>query len=437
MQPPEKFKDYAAFAARQVRWKLAREPVERELLCHLMDQRDALVDAGMEPEAAEAESLRLTGDAVEIGEELDRIHRPRPQKGMLLLTGLLLALGLAVQVFIELRIDRTHFYLNLTAWVLGAIACAAIYHMDFTLLARKPLLTYGAVTLSVLAASLCARKVNGVSVTAAYLALLLPVGYAALLCRLRNGGWFGVLFAFLGLLPPMFASMTVPSIFGAAATALTGAVLLISALRRDWFGLKGKRGTALWTSLGVLVFCAAACVMLVSRSPGAAERLGVVFQPERDPNGMGYRTLLIREALQGARFFGTGTLAAPERALTLFDWRSDFLLTLLIHEVGWCAAGAVLLAFGAFFALAFRKALRIGSLSGRMFALAVLAVLLAETLVYLAANLGFVLLLSPALPLMSPGGAQLVVNLALIGLLLSTLRGGALPETMKEKPVLN
>ena len=78
MQQPDNFKAYAALVCEQLRWKRARPVVEREIETHLRDQYDALVKDGLPEEQAVEESIRQMGDAVEIGADLDRVHRPKP-----------------------------------------------------------------------------------------------------------------------------------------------------------------------------------------------------------------------------------------------------------------------------------------------------------------------------------------------------------------------
>lgn len=79
---------YLDAVAEQIRWKRAKPVVLSELEQHLEDQRDTFAFEG----CANAEQLAVEemGDPVSVGAELDRIHRPKPQWGLLALTVLLL-----------------------------------------------------------------------------------------------------------------------------------------------------------------------------------------------------------------------------------------------------------------------------------------------------------------------------------------------------------
>ena len=80
----ETIREYLDTVQEQIRWKRARPVVVRELEQHLTDQRDAFLEEGNTPEAAERLAVEEMGDPVFVGTELDRVHRPKPQWGLLL-----------------------------------------------------------------------------------------------------------------------------------------------------------------------------------------------------------------------------------------------------------------------------------------------------------------------------------------------------------------
>lgn len=87
---------YLDTVAAQIRWKRARAMVTWELARHLEDQRSAFAAAGY----ANAEQLAVEemGDPVSVGVDLDCIHRPKPQWGLLALTILLALTGVLLRI---------------------------------------------------------------------------------------------------------------------------------------------------------------------------------------------------------------------------------------------------------------------------------------------------------------------------------------------------
>ena len=84
MPEPDRIRTYLETAGEQIRWERARRVVIPELRQHLEDQRDAFAAEGQEE--AERLAVEEMGDPVSVGAELDRIHRPKPQCGLLALS---------------------------------------------------------------------------------------------------------------------------------------------------------------------------------------------------------------------------------------------------------------------------------------------------------------------------------------------------------------
>ena len=95
----ETIREYLDTVQEQIRWKRVRLVVARELEQHLTDQRDAFLEEGTAPEEAERLAVEEMGDPVTVGTELDRIHRPKPQWGLLTATLVLALLGGVLRVW--------------------------------------------------------------------------------------------------------------------------------------------------------------------------------------------------------------------------------------------------------------------------------------------------------------------------------------------------
>ena len=118
---------YLETAGEQIRWGRARQVVIPELRQHLEDQRDAFLAEGRED--AERLAVEEMGDPVSVGAELDRIHRPKPQWGLLALTVAFALAGAVLRVW--LTADWAELYQDIDplrtalAFLLGCGALAA------------------------------------------------------------------------------------------------------------------------------------------------------------------------------------------------------------------------------------------------------------------------------------------------------------------------
>lgn len=178
-----------------IRWKQAQKGLEVELRTHLLDQRDALMAQGMDEDTATAESVRRMGDPVEVGIQLDRVHRPKPQWGLLVLVGAILCVGLIIQstVMQELRIQpyMPHVFGSV---IIGAALLLAMYFAGFQWLGRHPVLVY-ILGLTPLLGMFCygssrfSPASGPVRFAAIYVGLIMPVFcYTPLVWYLRKSG---------------------------------------------------------------------------------------------------------------------------------------------------------------------------------------------------------------------------------------------------------
>jgi cell division protein FtsW (lipid II flippase) len=390
----------------------------------------------MDEDAAVCESVRQMGDAVQVGAELDRVHRPKPAWNMFALTALLALVGLFIKLFLTYDSDLPLQPLyNAAAILLGTGCLLGAYLLDFTIIGKRPLLVYFGPVLTVVL--LCfipgQPKLNGQYYYVEYMLLLFPLAFAALLYRLRGRRYAGLLLSLAGMLPLFYGCLLVPSAVGFALTVLSALTLMLAAAAGDWFAIGRTRSLIL---IGGTVLTAAVLLwLLIARYfvPGYfIQRVAAAFNPWSDPLGAGWQGIVVRELVSGGHFIGRGATGPYSTNVPDFSaMDTDFLLTWLIHNVGWIAFIIVMAVFAAFLFCGFRLCFKQKNMLGRAVSLAVMLTLALQTLFYVASNLGFILF-SSILPLVSYGNTATVVNMALIGVMLSAFRTGSL---VKDRPL--
>lgn len=407
---------YLETVGEQIRWKRARQPLLQELETHLQEQAADCADAGAAD--PEAEAVRQMGDPVQIGQELDRIHRPSPQWKLLLLVGLLGLLGVGLRIYTGSYAPRVLLYFGI-----GLLALCGTYLLDFSVLGRHARAIYWGTILVSLLSLWCSPKLNNISYYTRYLTLLYPLVYALFLFHLHGRGWNGFLMALLGILPLLGITALVPNLSGTVLLLISGVLLLLTAVRNGWFQISRRRATGILLALAGLTLL---LLCLRCRS-SLAQRIAIALQPEQSPDAQGYLPLVIREASAHA-----GLLHLPP-AFDAFDpLLRDFLPAVLIAATGWlpfllfCAA-----LFGLLIA-AFCRWRRQKNQLGRMVALSILLTLSVQTLASLISNLGYPVFFNTPCVFLD-GSFQSVLSLTLIGVLLSVFRQESIPN---EHPVL-
>lgn len=427
---PDTIRGFLDTAAEQIRWNKARKPLLDELSSHLLEQKDACMAEGMTPEEAEREALRQMGDPVVIGSELDRIHRPRPQWGLLLTALVLLIVCgfLRNLLTVPVRTDD-HKLLDIMSMVLGTVCLFFGYSIDISFVGKwigvlLPLF-FGGILILLLPLTGRIFYISGKFWLVERILLLFPALLAALLWSRRGRGWSGLLVSLAALLAGLLTAVTVPSVFTFLMILISGSVLCLFFARQDWFGIGQKWGTALTLLLTLSIGSASLFALL--------PRLKYDIFPHLDPNGRGYLAFQIRKALSCAQWVGHANVDGWEAATGLSFYQlvpepeGICLPVQLICKLGWLPFLALMTVFGAFFLWVFWKTLGLRQLLGRTVALAVLMTLLVQAGAGLLTALGLPVF-TASFPLLV-GNCASVVNAFLIGLALSAFRNGALPET--------
>lgn len=414
MPKPESVQEYLDAVTEQIRWKRARSAIAWELRQHLEEQRDAFAAEGHTPEEAERLAVQEMGDPVPVGTELDRIHRPKPQWGLLALTVLLALTGGF------LRVRLTGDGAAAAAVGLGTAALLAGYLLDCSWLFSHPRPIYFAsLAIGVLTLYL-SPHINNASYYAHYIVQFYPVIYALWLYSFRGRDWTGFFWAAAGGAPLAAICFMIPDLSSAIILFASGALLLLLAVRMDWFQISKPLAATLLTGL-TLSIGGVMCYGL-----GRSGRIITALHPESDPIGRGYHGTAIRNALSAAQWLGageelpvlTGTNLSFEQYLP--EWKNDCLLTTLIYKLGWLPFLLLITATAVLVVWMLWKCLRQSSQTGRMLVLATTAVLGLQMLCSVAMNLGFVLF-SAQFPLLV-GNFRTITDMFLIGLALSAFR---------------
>lgn len=410
----------------QVRWKKAWPGLAAEIRTHLLDQRDACLAQGMDEGAAQGEAVRQMGDPVALGTDLDRVHRPRPQWGLLVFALALAMLGTLLRMRLSANlkfISNDDLMLDLAGGVLGAVCLAAGYLLDISALGRRAgWVCMGFLAIVVFLLLSWDLRVQGVSWQVEFFLYLFPLTLALLLWRLRGQGWPGVLVAMTWAGLCGISCLLTPSLFALFQVTLSALVLGLFFFCRDWFGIGKKLGMVLVTVLGLGIL-----FLIVYYGYWTQFRFDI--HPELDPLNQGYYAATIRTALSGAKWLGPvdpSLLVTEDGFPRVPNMDSDNLLTNLICSWGWLPFLAVVGAFAAFFLWMLWKTIRLRQTLGRAVCLGGLTALGVQAVFSLLLNLG-VPLFAASFPLVV-GNTGTVLNMFFIGLMLSAFRDGAMPE---------
>lgn len=424
----------------QIRCVKARPGIVRELEDHIEDQAAVLEEYGMERESAVKEAVRRMGDPVEIGMQLDLIHRPQTNRRMILVIVLCTIGGLAVQYATGMFTENSGaFGRQILFCILGFFVMTGVYFLDYGWIGSWAKEVYLLMTVTtVLGILFLAPQINGMhraGIIPMY--LFVPV-YAGILYQYRGEGIRGILKAALWIFPPvMIAWYCIPSLSTAANLFLICGVMVLAAVARGWFVVDRKKMILLLVFIGVIL-----PVLLLAFgyffwfADYQKARLTVFLNPASDPYGAGYVTDQIRQLLMnsGLSLF---TGIAGENSESLINFVSvdkGYGLIHLILSYGVFFGIAVVTALIKLILMAFGISLRQKNQLGYMIGFGCGMIFLVMCLEGIAMNLTLFPSTTIVFPFLSTGGGAVLVYSVLLGLLLSVHRyQNVLGEVRKEK----
>ena len=431
MQQHIKIKQYLETICDQIRYKKIHIDICEEIENHITDQKEAFMTQGIDDETATLKAIEQMGDPVIIGTELDRTHRPKPEWSIIALTFLLLLTGIFIRLYTSPQDFNglELFYRQLFFTIVGLGLMALCYHVDFTILGRYPktiFLLLAAILILLIALSRPVNGspfyVNGRHIYAAYLLLLFPTSFAGIAYSMRNKGYSGIIFCGLFFAIPFVLSIIVPSMTSSILLVLSCLAVLTIAISKNWFRVK-KLYALLLVYLPVI-----GSMVIVFASGILSKRINLAFNPSIDPFGAGYTANISRQLLSGAKFIGEGTLLeyfqGASASQVLPGINNDFLLTYIIHRFGWIAFIIVAALLTVFIVRAFVLCAKQKSVLALLVSTAVTLTFTIQSLLYIVANLGFQLFAPLSLPLISQSSSYLLINMCLVGILLSVFRTG-------------
>ena len=145
--------EYIKMLLEQVRFQKAHKAIGDEIRSHIEDQVQANISEGMDEVTAEKKAVEDMGDPVDVGIELDKVHRPKMAWGVVIVALVIAVIGTLVQVLVVNDPLIKTRYGNIPFWaalygcdpslpvyivftVLGSIAMLLMYLIDYTTVAK-------------------------------------------------------------------------------------------------------------------------------------------------------------------------------------------------------------------------------------------------------------------------------------------------------------
>jgi len=386
---PDKINEYVTSVSQQIRWKKARARVSQEITNHIVDGRDSYMAQGLDEQTATDKAITDTGDSMDIGLQLDRIHRPKPQWTMFAWVAAFALMGLFISIVI---FDNPHVTSSMVTQrimitAVGVVIMMATYFADFTILGKYPReICLGVGSLMAIIHGMNPLTTHFVVLNMGFqletFALVLPVVFAPIIYISRDKKYLGFLACLLtyGLL--CVVTLISDQLSGFIHFMIIGTALMLIATAKNWFGINKLTGVVM-VIIPHIIFFASMIFIFWNRSLPA--RMVGIIDPHSDPMGAGFATLQVRELLSNAVFLGEGVMPEFFPQAWLY---SDYVLLTIIYRFGWLAFVMVMGALMLFIGTTTVRCMQQKSGLGFFVSIAVVLTLSAQIFMYVIFNMG-------------------------------------------------
>jgi len=425
--------DFIQGVCKQIRFKSVHPHVIKELTDHIEDQKQEYIEGGMDEEAAGIKAVQQMGDAVMVGQQLDKAHRPRTEWSILSISAMLVVFG-AIYLYIlsgvsEYTNDIFSAFLQYAP--IGILIFAVTYFFDYSWLARHYKLATSLIFLLSIGGFLFLGTTYGIFTHVYYSTLLFIPLLAGIVYSMRNKRYWGIVFSSLFYAIAAIQCLIAPSFASLLLLTISYLVILTAAIVKGFFRVNIKRGLAL--VYAPMVALAGVVIWIIIRLfSERTERVIAAFYPEQYPDSSGYLILLIRRLITNAEPFGAIVLTENttlDRLLPM--WSTNLSLTYFIARFGYVPG---LIVVGILIILMIRMFIAVYKQKnnyGFILSLSAYLALTGQIIIFILINIGMLLPMDVILPFISYGAVGYMINMGLMGLLLSVYRRTDMVYEMK------
>ena len=437
--------EYLHILTDQVRCKMARDGIKEEIRGHIEDQTAAYISEGIEPNKAEEMAVREMGDPVEVGQDMDRIHRPKMAWGMIALITVLSIAGYVlrqVMYTVTSKIENSMpidlstpgisggwiMRFELPMLLLGLALMIGICYVDYTRIAKRAkelMLVYLALLL--IGLWFFGSSVNGtrrwITIGGIFtmnivnlLWLTVPL-FAAIMYQYRGQSYKALLKGILWMLVLIWFMLHFGGDFAAAyALFLVYNTVLVAAVYKGWFQIRKK---SVLLGIGGVTLLSPVWLTGILMIVGKEYQRQRIFAFLGIGENINYQLEIFRKMLTGSSILGEN----PEfQELLTMTPASSHLLTCVVASYG-ILAGVVLAVLLVFLFLRFtRISLQQKNQLGMVMGTGCTMLFLIQVICFLAENAGLISGFEIYCPFFGAGRSGMLTSYILLGILLSIYR---------------
>lgn len=168
--------------------------------------------------------------------------------------------------------------------------------------------------------------------------------------------------------------------------------------------------------IGIIAFVLLLAIILIQIIPHKFDRVLAYLNPDFDPRGIGYHVKQSILAIGSGGIFGVGFGKGIQKTGFLPEPVSDSIFSVIVEELGFIGAGAVLFLFGLLLVYMIKIIKKVNSPFAKLTVSGILSLILVQVLINISSVTGLLPFTGITLPFISYGGTSLVVLMAAMGM---------------------
>ena len=440
-------KEFLNNVCQEIKYKPIRKGIADELENHIQEIKEEYIETGMNEAEAEEKAVKQMGEAKTIGKELNKVHKPKLDWKLLLITVILICFGILVDIIRANNLFKNSITGEIIRYVIflgvGIIPSGIIYFTDYKRLQKYSNIIYIIATLSIFFAMLFGKEIGGKPYLYFNLWTVAPEVIAMPLYIIAFAGFVNdferksklksiilkftnkeininfnlVKIILLSIFSLIFLTL-IPSIASAFILLLT--YLMISTIKIIQLDKnKVKNLIILWgmVIIGAILFT---LVFIGGSGTYRLNKINMLINPESDSQGGGWTGVNRKIIIQNAKMFGESE--NKSQAISLFDDGTDYAFISIIAHYGWFVGILIVLAIILFsFRLIF-NAIKIREIYGKFIIIGLASMFILQSIFNILMNLNLWIESGFSLPFVSYGIGNLIMNLISLSMILSVYR---------------
>ncbi|PGS79525.1 cell division protein FtsW [Bacillus cereus] len=406
-----------------IKSKEAKSFVATELDFHLKQAKNTWIEKGLSEEVAENKAVEQMGSPIKLGQELNKLHKPKVDWFLLILLVAAMGLGfLPVLVFEytnEVMINKVIFI------ILGVVTAIGMMLLDYRKLERMGWLFYiiGVVVLLIL---YCFSNASMIGEP------LIQIGPIAIDCLMAVPFFFLAWASFFNNSRLKIIHLVVLYLFSLylfliVSTLSSIFIYITMVFVMLWWSKLGKKTSLIITVVPICLFI---IKVSVSWSSGYhLDRLLGYLNPESDAGGAGFMYIRLKEVMSSAGWFGTygdmKFIPAPD---------TDFVFASLTYYYGYWLALILVFVLSLFVARLIVISYKINDRYGKLLLVGGLTLFVFQFIYNVGMILGLLPLAAISLPFISYGLTPTVFHALIMGIVLSVYRRKGISFRIRKTP---